>query len=263
MRRYSSYMVFVLGLMLLFGVQLAFSQTAEEFKTRQKEIDSLKEGQAGLTKEIQDLKKLVEPKPAAAPAPQIKDAIINIKGAPIKGDKNAKLVFIEFSDYQCPACVRHVRGMGPQIDKGFVETGKLRHVFMDLPSSFHNNAFKAAVAGLCAGDQGKFWQMNEKLFNNTSNDPAYLEPENLIKYAEEQKLDMTAFKACLDSGKHDAEIKQRIEEATKAGVAGTPTFILGFIQPDGTVKEVKRQMGVADLYSQYEYLINEALASKH
>ncbi len=100
MRRYSGYMVLVLGLTLLFSVQPAFSQTAEEFKALQKEIDTLKEGQAGLKKDIQDLKKLVESKPAAAPAREIKDAVVNIKGAPIKGDKNAKLVFIEFSDYQ-------------------------------------------------------------------------------------------------------------------------------------------------------------------
>ena len=153
--------------------------------------------------------------------------------------------------------------MGPQIDKGFVETGKMRHVFMDFPLTSHKKAFKAAVAGLCAGDQGQFWQMNEKLFDNTTYSSTYLDPENLIKYAEEQKLDMTAFKACLEGGKHDEEIKQRIEEGTKAGVTGTPSFILGFIQPDGTVKEVKRQIGASDLYSQYEYLINQALASKH
>ncbi len=103
MRRYSCYLFLALGLTLVFSVQPAFSQTAEEFKARQKEIDALKEGQAGLRKDIQDLKKIVGIKPAAAPpAPvaEIKDAIISIKGAPIKGDKNAKLVFIEFSDYQ-------------------------------------------------------------------------------------------------------------------------------------------------------------------
>jgi hypothetical protein len=103
MRRYSSYLVLVISLTLLFSVQPAFSQTAEEFKARQKEIDALKEGQAGLRKDIQDLKKTVGLKPVVAPAApvaEIKDAIINIKGAPIKGDKNAKLVFIEFSDYQ-------------------------------------------------------------------------------------------------------------------------------------------------------------------
>ena len=102
MRSSSSFLVFVLGLTLIFGVQLAFSQTTEEFKALQKEIDALKEGQAGLKKDIQDIKKLMDPKPAAAAAPagEFKDAIFNIKGAPIKGDKNAKLVLMEFSDYQ-------------------------------------------------------------------------------------------------------------------------------------------------------------------
>ena len=152
--------------------------------------------------------------------------------------------------------------MRPQIEKGYVETGKMRLVFMDCPLAMHRSAFKAAVAGLCAGDQGKFWQMNEKLFNNTNYERGYLDPENLIKYAEELKLDMTDFKACFEGGKHDAEINQRVEDASKAGVEGTPTFILGFIQPDGTVKEVTRQAGASDLYSQYEYLINQALAKK-
>jgi protein-disulfide isomerase len=204
----------------------------------------------------------VESKPAAVPGGDFKEAIINIKGAPIKGDKNAKLVLIEFSDYQCPFCGRHVRELGPQIDKEFVEAGKLRHVFMDFPLDFHKNAFKAAVASLCAGDQGKYWEMHVKLFNNPNNDPAYLEPENLIKYAEEQKLDMTAFKACLERGKHDAEIKQRIDEGKKAGFSGTPSFILGFIQPDGTVKEVKRQVGASKVYSPFKALIDQSLASK-
>ncbi len=98
--RYSSYLVSVLSLTLLLSIQPAFSQTAEEFKARQKEINELKESQAGLKKEIQDLKKLLGLKPEAAPARVIKDAIVDIKGAPIKGDKKAKLVMIEFSDYQ-------------------------------------------------------------------------------------------------------------------------------------------------------------------
>ena len=102
MRRYSSFLVLVLGLAILFSVQPAFSQTVEEVQALKKEVE-------GLRKDIQDLRKVVAPQPAtapqpavaaAAPAPEIKDAIINIKGAPIKGDKNAKLVFIEFSDYQ-------------------------------------------------------------------------------------------------------------------------------------------------------------------
>jgi hypothetical protein len=100
MRRYASFLVLVLGLTLLFSVRPAFSQTGEDYQALKKEVD-------GLKNDIQDLKRLLgpkptaaAPKPAVAPAPEIKDAIINIKGAPIKGDKNAKLVWVEFSDYQ-------------------------------------------------------------------------------------------------------------------------------------------------------------------
>jgi hypothetical protein len=84
----------IVGVMLLLGAQPVFSQTSEDFKALKKEIE-------GLRNDIQDLKKQVQAKPAAAPAPaEFKEAIINIKGAPIKGDKNAKLVLIEFSEYQ-------------------------------------------------------------------------------------------------------------------------------------------------------------------
>ena len=136
----------------------------------------------------------------------------------------------------------------------------MRQVFMDFPLPMHQHAYKAAVAGLCAGDQGKFWEMNEKLFNNPTNNPAYLEPENLVKYAEELGLDTAAFKACLDSGKHDAEIKQRIAEGqSKAGLTGTPAFLLGFMQSDGRVKATKKIVG-AGPFSGFKTAIDEMLS---
>jgi len=99
MKIFSSYLASALGLTLLFSVQPAFSQTAEEFKAQQAEIGALKEGQAQLQKDIQEIKKQLQARPSA-PGGDFKEAIINIKGAPVMGDKNAKLVFIEFSDYQ-------------------------------------------------------------------------------------------------------------------------------------------------------------------
>jgi protein-disulfide isomerase len=131
---------------------------------------------------------------------------------------------------------------------------------MDFPLDMHKNAFKASVSGLCAGDQGKFWEMNEKMFNNPTNDPAYLEPENLVKYAGELGLDASAFKACLDSGKHDAEIKQREAEGqSKAGLTGTPAFLLGFMQADGRVKATKKISG-AGPFSGFKTAIDEMLS---
>ena len=131
---------------------------------------------------------------------------------------------------------------------------------MDFPLDMHKNPFKASVAGLCAGDQGKFWEMNEKLFNNPTNKPTWLESENLLKIAEELRLDMTSFKACLDSGKHDGEIKQRMAEGqNKAGITGTPAFLLGFIQPDGNVKATMKIVG-AQPFSNFKNAIDEMLS---
>ena len=88
----------VFGLTLFLSVQPAFAQTNLECQVLKKEIESLKQGQAGLKKEIQELKKQIQSRPAAPG--EFKEAMIDIKGAPIRGDKNAKLVLLEFSDYQ-------------------------------------------------------------------------------------------------------------------------------------------------------------------
>ena len=133
---------------------------------------------------------------------------------------------------------------------------------MDFPLDMHKNAFKASVAGLCAGDQGKFWEMSDTMFNNPTNNPAYLEPEGLLKIAEGVGLDMAGFKACLDSGKHDAEIKQRIAEGqSKAGLTGTPAFLLGYMTSDGKVKATKKIVG-AGPFSNFKTAIDELLSSK-
>jgi protein-disulfide isomerase len=142
----------------------------------------------------------------------------------------------------------------PQIEKEYVETGKLKHVFMDFPLPMHGNAMKAAEAGLCAGDQGKFWEMHDKLFANSQ----ALVQESLFKYAESLGLNMTKFKECLDSGKHAEEIKSRKAEGQKAGITGTPAFLLGFIEPDGKVKATKKVVG-AQPYASFKAAIDELL----
>ena len=135
----------------------------------------------------------------------------------------------------------------------------MKHVFMDFPLDMHKNAFKASEAGLCAGDQGKFWELSHKMFDNPTNAPAYLEKDNLVKYAEALWLDMTAFKACLDGGKYTDVIKKRIAEGqTKGGLSGTPAFLLGYIQADGTVKATKKIVGAVS-FSKFKEAIDELL----
>jgi len=128
---------------------------------------------------------------------------------------------------------------------------------MDFPLDMHKNAFKASEAGLCAGDQGKFWEMHDMLFANQQ----ALKPEDLIKHAEALGLDAAKFKDCLDTGKHAEEIKKRMAEGQKAGITGTPAFLLGFVEPDGKVKAVKKISGALP-YASFKAAIDEMLSSK-
>ena len=123
----------------------------------------------------------------------------------------------------------------PQIEKDYIDTGKIKYTFMDFPLPMHGQAMKASEAALCAGDQGKFWEMRDRLFANQN----ALAPEALLKHAEALGLDAAQFKECLDSGKQAAQIKATMAEGQKAGITGTPGFLLGFVEADGKVKSMK------------------------
>jgi hypothetical protein len=98
---------------------------------------------------------------------QALDAVVAIGDAPVKGNPNAKLTLIEFSDYQCPFCRRHAENTLPSLDKEYIATGKVRYVFHDFPlEAIHPQAFKAAEAAHCAGEQQKYWEMHGRLFAN-------------------------------------------------------------------------------------------------
>ncbi len=255
-----------LCLILLCVVQPAFAQSKQEAQALKKEIESLKQGQTVIGQDVQEIKKLLQgmQRPATAPpAPPVPftEAIIDIKGAPIKGDKNAKFVMIEFTEYECPFCGKYARETQPQISKEYIETGKMRQVFMDFPLAMHRRAPKASEAGLCAADQGKFWEMSDKLFDNPTNNPTWLEPENILKIAEGLGLDMTAFKACLDGGKRADDVKKRMAVGQKAGMTGTPAFYLGYMMPDGTVKATKQLKGAMP-FASFKAAIDEMLAPK-
>ncbi len=115
------------------------------------------------------------------------------------------------------------------------------------PLPFHNHAQLAAEAALAANEQGKFWEMHDKLFANQQ----ALERADLEKYAQEIGLDMNRFKSALDTGKFKAHITKDQAEAAKAGAQGTPTFLI-----NGT------KLVGAQPVDQFKKLIDEALAKK-
>lgn len=153
----------------------------------------------------------------------VKTAVVGIDDDAMKGDKNAPVTMIEFSEYQCPFCARFSTETLPDIVSTYVDTGKLRIVFRDYPLAFHRNAAKAAEAAECAGDQGLFWEMHDLLFAN----PKKLAPENLTQYAEQLGLYMPDFTFCMESGKNGPEVAHDLQDGKNAGVNSTPSFFIG------------------------------------
>ena len=161
-------------------------------------------------------------KPAApAQAQQDPNAVykVPVGTSPQKGPSTAKVTIVQFSDFQCPFCSR----VEPTITDLFTDYGKdIRVVWKNNPLPFHPNAGPAAQAAMAAGDQGKFWEMHERLFK----DQAHLDDATYEKYAEELKLNMPKWKAAVAAKKADASIKEDMALAEKFGARGTPSFFV-------------------------------------
>jgi protein-disulfide isomerase len=144
-------------------------------------------------------------------------------GGHVMGRADAPITLVEFTDLQCPYCNRFTTTTFEQLRKAYIETGRVRFVSRDFPLEFHPQALPAARAVRCAGDQGKFWEMRLAFLRNA----ARIGPPLFQDTATELKLDLKAFNACLSANQHDAEIKADMEDARRAGVEGTPSFVLG------------------------------------
>jgi protein-disulfide isomerase len=252
--------VFLLGVF----APAAFPQSAEDITSLRRDIDAVRDSQKLIQAQLEAIKKLLEQGPPAGAAPQpFKEAVLSIEGAPIKGDKNAKVTLVEFTDFQCPFCGRHFQQVYPQIYDEYIKTGKVKYVVRDFPlESIHPFAFKAAVAARCGGEQGKYWEMRDKLFTNQT----ALAADDLAKYAKDVGLDAAKFKECLDSGKEDAKIRSDISEGRSAGVTGTPGFFVGLTKPNETkitaVKNIVGAQPFASIKEAIDTLLQVAVAAK-
>lgn len=143
---------------------------------------------------------------------------ISEDGPAIGGPKNAAVTIIEFSDFQCPYC-KQASSTVKQVLKSYGD--KVRLVFKHLPLPIHPEAFRAAQASVCAGEQGKFWEYHDGLFGSDS-----LSGEALTRLAANLGLDTKEFSACLDSETSRAAVAKDIRESRKADIQATPTFIV-------------------------------------
>lgn len=148
----------------------------------------------------------------------------------IRGDQNAPVTIIEYSDFECPYCERFHPTM-QQVMTNY--DGKVRWIFRHFPLSFHPNAEPAALAAECAAEQGKFWEYGDALFANR----ASLGDELYTKLATDLGLNAGQFKECFDSDKYLDKIRTQAQEGAAAGVSGTPGSFV--IDQDGNAIPIK------------------------
>lgn len=182
----------------------------------------------------------------------------------VKGKSNAKVEIIEFSDFECPFCGKFYTETFGQIEKNYVDTGKVKVAFKHLPLPFHPTAKKSAEAAECAGEIGgsdTFWKMHDMIFENqgqlsalakevknkedavvlfeikTQTGTVYYELLDLVNKFKESAdnfgLDKSKFNACIDNGETISKIENNLKEASKLGASGTPTFFINGVKVVG------------------------------
>ena len=253
MKRFITHVAIVcITLGFAFPLNASASESDDQLRS---EIETLKKGQADIIKQLEEIKKLVTPKKREVVSDI--DITLDIAGDPAKGDAGAKIALVEFTDYQCPFCGRHVKSVMPQVVKDYVDTGKVHYVLRDFPLSFHKQAKGAAEAAHCAGEQGKYWEMHDVLFNNQK----ALGADKLSEHAATLELDTAAFDECMSSKRYAGKVEQGLKDGKKASVKGTPSFVVGMIGEDGKVKGTKIIRGAVG-YPVFKKTLDEMLAPK-
>ena len=176
------------------------------------------------------------------PEPPPKEPL-SLSGVILKGDPSAKVGILEYGDVQCPACVSFETGTRAELLARFVDTRRVVFGFRHFPLPRHPRAEPAAIAAYCAGEQGKFWEMQSALFQG----PARLEEGGLLGAVRELGLDEARWAACRASDTHSQTVRQDIEHARLINVRVTPTFFIGRILQDGRLQATAKLEGAGPL----------------
>jgi len=220
--------------------------------------DDLEEAILGATQKAGTLTPSPTQQPTQPPGPQIIQGLLD--DDPVRGNPDATITMVEFSDFQCPFCKRFHETTLPLILENYIDTGKVKFVYRDFPiTSIHpNGAVATALAAECADEQGMFWQYHDKIFQNQKNWERLAAEDIVIvlkSYAEEFDLNTNQFNDCLDSGKYLDEVNKDLRDGTSYGVTGTPGFFIGN-EERGYIKVTGAQP-----YSVFQQVLDQLLAS--
>ena len=165
-----------------------------------------------------------------------------------KGRRDAPVTVYEMADFQCPACREFAIKILPTLAREYIETGKVRWVFIHLPlTSIHPNAMAAAEVAMCAGRQGgeRFWRLHDLLFQEQANWARVAQPRAvLVSMAQRAGVDRAKLVACLDGGTARAEVERDAQRAARAGARATPSFYIegGLLQGAPSTPDPMRRL---------------------
>ena len=156
-----------------------------------------------------------------------------------RGDPDAPITIVEFADFQCPSCRIFALNVKPQVDQMLIETGKAQFLLYDFPlTTVHPHAFLAARAVRCAGDQDRYWEYHDVIFQNQ---PTWFYERSalgsFVDYAESAGLDQETFEECVKSDRHAEVVSANIQLGYELGVSGTPTVM---VQGNGQLRRLVR-----------------------
>ncbi|MBI2635863.1 DsbA family protein [Candidatus Peregrinibacteria bacterium] len=174
----------------------------------------------------------------------------------LRGDPNANITVVEYSDFECPFCKRHAPTMAQVLE---AYKGKVNVVYRHFPLSFHQNAQKLAEASECAAELGgndAFWEYHDEIFNSTAANAAKATPERFKDVAKKIGVNDSKFQKCIDSGKHAKKIADQMQGGIEAGVQGTPG---NFIVNNDTeeTKEVSGAVPFASFQSSIDAMLGK------
>lgn len=239
----STHVAFLLGIVALTVIAIVLY-------SQERSIDDLTQMVRGLSAEQQKLGAQMSGKNGFTPAD------IDVSGAPALGPATDVVTLIEFSDYECPFCIKHFTTTMPEIRAAYIDTGKIRYVFKDFPiDENHPMSIRAHEAAHCAMEQDKFWQLHVRLFSA----PGTHTPDQLVARATEAGLDIPAFKACIASGRMTAAVRASAAIADKLGADGTPTFFLGTRDLATNQVHVVKMIDGAQPFSSFQSAIDDLL----
>jgi protein-disulfide isomerase len=149
------------------------------------------------------------------------------------GSDSALVEVVEFADFECPACGNFATLTEPDVRSRLVNTGVIRFRFVDFPLDMHPNARAAHLAGWCAGEQNKFWEMHDAIFSVQDRWSGYATKRPNRVFSELAKgvgVNMDQYENCVSSNKYAGQIQSNVDEGIKRQVSGTPTFFIGRIK---------------------------------